>query len=256
MRLLGHNGEINTLLGNINWMKARQSSLSSQVWQSRLGELKPFVDAQSSDSANLDNVMELMVSSGRSPLEALMIMVPEAYKNQPDLVEHPEIVDFYEYYSGLQEAWDGPAQIVFSDGKQVGAVLDRNGLRPARYCITNNDLVIVSSEVGTVDVPEAEIVEKGRLAPGEMIAVDFSTNEIIKNWEIKKRISSKRPYGEWLKQRKEIEKQPFTANTQLEAPTLLQLQTAFGYSLEDLDMVINSMASLGCLLYTSDAADD
>ncbi|MEB3340114.1 glutamate synthase large subunit [Okeania sp.] len=245
MRLVGHNGEINTLLGNINWMKARQSSLSSGVWQSRLDELKPFVDDQSSDSANLDNVMELIVSSGRSPLETLMIMVPEAYKNQPDLVEHPEIVDFYEYYSGLQEAWDGPALLVFSDGKQVGAALDRNGLRPARYCITNDDLIIVSSEVGTVDVPEAKIVEKGRLAPGEMIAVDFGTNEILKNWEIKKRISSQRPYGEWLQQRKEIEKQSFTANTQLEAPTLLQLQTAFGYSLEDLDMVINSMASLG-----------
>ena len=174
MRLLGHNGEINTLLGNINWMKAREASLSSSLWQSRLDELTPFVDNQNSDSANLDNVMELMVRSGRSPLETLMIMVPEAYKNQPDLVDYPEITDFYEYYSGLQEAWDGPALLAFSDGKQVGAALDRNGLRPARYCITNNDLIVVASEAGVVEIPEIEILEKGRLGPGQMIAVDLS----------------------------------------------------------------------------------
>ncbi len=245
MRLLGHNGEINTLLGNINWMKAREASLSSSIWGSRLDELKPFVDAKSSDSANLDNVMELITRSGRSPLETLMIMVPEAYRNQPDLVDHPEIVDFYEYYSGLQESWDGPALLAFSDGKQVGAALDRNGLRPARYCITNDDLVIVASEAGVVEIPEAKIVEKGRLGPGQMIAVDLGTNEILKNWEIKKRISSQQPYGEWLKHRNQIEKQPFTANTKLESQTLLQLQTAFGYSLEDLDMVISDMANLG-----------
>lgn len=245
MRLLGHNGEINTLLGNINWMKAREASLSSSLWQSRLDELKPFVNNQSSDSANLDNVMELIVSSGRSPLESLMIMVPEAYKNQPDLADHPEIIDFYEYYSGLQEAWDGPALLVFSDGKQVGAALDRNGLRPARYCITNNDLIVVASEAGVVEIAETEIVEKGRLGPGKMIAVDLGTNEILKNWEIKKRISRQQPYTEWLKNRKQIVKQAFTANTKLESQTLLQLQTAFGYSFEDLDLIISDMAKLG-----------
>ncbi|MGB3509170.1 MAG: glutamate synthase-related protein [Microcoleaceae cyanobacterium] len=245
MRLLGHNGEINTLLGNINWMKAREASLKSSVWEERLKELKPFVDATNSDSANLDNVMELIVRSGRSPLETLMIMVPEAYRNQPDLVDHPEIVDFYEYYSGLQESWDGPALLVFSDGKQVGAALDRNGLRPARYCITNNDLIVVASEAGVVEIPETEIVEKGRLGPGQTIAVDLATNEILKNWEIKKRISAQLPYGEWLKQRKHITTQSFVANTQLDSQTLLRLQTAFGYSLEDLDMVISDMANLG-----------
>ncbi|WP_237396891.1 glutamate synthase large subunit [Okeania sp. KiyG1] len=245
MRLLGHNGEINTLLGNINWMKARESSLSSSTWGARLNELKPFVNADSSDSANLDNVMELIVRSGRSPMETLMIMVPEAYRNQPDLSEHPEIVDFYEYYSGLQEAWDGPALLVFSDGKQVGAALDRNGLRPARYCITNNDLIIVASEAGVVEIPEAEIVEKGRLGPGQMIAVDLATNEILKNWEIKKRISNQFPLGEWLQQRKQITRQSFVSNTQLDSQTLLRSQTAFGYSLEDLEMVISDMANLG-----------
>ncbi len=245
MRLLGHNGEINTLLGNINWMKAQEASLSSPIWGERLNELKPFVNAESSDSANLDNVVELIVRSGRSPLETLMIAVPEAYRNQPDLVEHPEIVDFYEYYSGLQEAWDGPALLVFSDGKQVGAALDRNGLRPARYCITNDDLIIVASEAGVVEIPEAEIVEKGRIGPGQMIAVDLATNEIMKNWEIKKRISARFPYGEWLKQRKQIKTKPFLGSLQLEAQTLLRLQTAFGYSLEDLEMVIADMANLG-----------
>ena len=245
MRLLGHNGEINTLLGNINWMRAREASLSSSLWESRLDELKPFVDNQNSDSANLDNVMELMVRSGGSPLEALMIMVPEAYKNQPDLIDYPEITDFYEYYSGLQEGWDGPALLAFSDGKQVGAALDRNGLRPARYCITNNDLVIVASEAGVVEIPEKEILEKGRLGPGQMIAVDLRTNEILKNWEIKKRISGQQPYREWLKNRKQIIKQPFIANSQLESQSLLQLQTAFGYSLEDLDLIITDMANLG-----------
>ena len=121
MRLLGHNGEINTLLGNINWMMAREADLSHAVWQDRLEVLKPTVNADNSDSANLDNVFELLVQSGRSPQEALMIMVPEAYQNQPDLQNRPEIVDFYEYHSGMQEAWDGPALLVFSDGKTVGS---------------------------------------------------------------------------------------------------------------------------------------
>jgi glutamate synthase (ferredoxin) len=114
-----------------------------------------------------------------------MIMVPEAYQNQPELANHPEIVDFYEFYSGLQEPWDGPALLVFSDGKKVGATLDRNGLRPARYCTTRDGLVVVASEAGVIDLPEAEILEKGRLGPGQMIAVDLETQEVQKNWEIK-----------------------------------------------------------------------
>jgi len=125
-----------------------------------------------------------------------MILVPEAYENQPDLSDRPEIVDFYEYYSGLQEAWDGPALLAFSDGKIVGAALDRNGLRPARYVITNDGMVIVSSEAGTVDIPEADIVEKGRLGPGQTIAVDLQTHEILHNWDIKQRVATAHPYGE------------------------------------------------------------
>ncbi len=244
MRLLGHNGEINTLLGNINWMRAREGVLSHPVWSERLKTLIPFVDADNSDSANLDNVMELLVRTGRCPLEALMIMVPEAYKNQPNLKDLPEITDFYEYYSGIQESWDGPALLVFSDGKQIGACLDRNGLRPARYCITKDGVIMVSSEAGVVDIPEDQILEKGRLGPGQMIAVDLSTHEILKNWDIKQRVAHEHPYREWLQQyRKDLEPQPFVSEKQLAPNDLLQQQTAFGYGAEDLDIQIADMAS-------------
>ncbi len=252
MRLLGHNGEINTLLGNINWMMAREASLNHPVWGNRLEELRPFVYIGNSDSANLDNVLELLVHSGRSPLEALMIMVPEAYKNQPSLRSYPEIVDFYEYYSGLQEAWDGPALLVFSDGRKIGATLDRNGLRPARYIITNDDYIVVASEAGVVDFPEANILEKGRLGPGQMIAVDLETHEILKNWEIKQRIAKRHPYGEWLRQhRQELGNREWeigngngkaSPTPALDRQTLLRHQLAFGYTTEDVEMVIQPMA--------------
>jgi glutamate synthase (ferredoxin) len=269
MRLLGHNGEINTLLGNINWMMAREATLSHPIWEDRFDELKPLVNVNNSDSATLDNVLELLVRSGRSPLEGLMMMVPEAYKNQPSLAEYPEIVDFYEYYSGLQESWDGPALLVFSDGKKVGATLDRNGLRPARYVITKDDYIVVASEAGVVDFPEENILEKGRLGPGQMIAVDLNTQEILKNWEIKQRIAKQHPYGEWLQQhRQELSKlvkgqsvvngngngngngHLSTNNEQLttdkiDTQVLLQQQIAFGYTIEDVEMVIHPMASTG-----------
>ncbi|MCX7592284.1 MAG: glutamate synthase-related protein [Fischerella sp.] len=273
MRLLGHNGEINTLLGNINWMTARQAILEHPVWGVRLEELKPFVHIDNSDSATLDNVLELLVRSGRSPLEALTIMVPEAYQNQPELRNYPEIVDFYEYYSGLQEAWDGPALLVFSDGLKVGATLDRNGLRPARYYITTDDCIIVASEAGVAEVNEANILEKGRLGPGQTIAVDLETCEVLKNWEIKQRVAKRHPYGEWLRQyRQELKslvnshlssvngkgnltndkgnglqttntQQPTT--TKIDRQTLLQHQVAFGYTTEDVEMVIQPMAIEG-----------
>ncbi|MGB7443910.1 MAG: glutamate synthase-related protein [Coleofasciculaceae cyanobacterium] len=269
MRLLGHNGEINTLLGNANWMMAREADLTHPIWGTRskqeeistqesalsqpaeasdngLNELKPFVNPDNSDSATLDNVLELLVRSGRSPLEALMIMVPEAYQNQPDLTQHPEIVDFYEYYSGLQESWDGPALVAFSDGKTVGATLDRNGLRPARYSITKDGYVVVASEAGVVDLPEAEIVEKGRLGPGQMIAVDLETNEVLKNWEIKQRVAAKNPYGQWLERyRRVLQPQPFVTATRLETEQLLRQQTAFGYTAEDVEMIIEAMTRQG-----------
>ncbi len=268
MRLLGHNGEINTLLGNINWMMAREADLTHPLWGTRTQEseirtqesalstpeetateldgLKPIVNPDNSDSATLDNVMELLVRSGCSPLEALMIMVPEAYKNQPDLENYPEIVDFYEYYSGIQEPWDGPALLVFSDGKTVGATLDRNGLRPARYTITRDGYVVVASEAGVVDLPEADIIEKGRLGPGQMIAVDIETHEILKNWEIKQRIARSQPYGQWLQEHRVVLKpQAFATQPQLEASVLLRQQTAFGYTAEDVEMIIQPMTLEG-----------
>ncbi|MEL7510755.1 MAG: glutamate synthase large subunit [Cyanobacteria bacterium J06554_3] len=245
MRLLGHNGEINTLVGNINWMKAREANLHHPSWGEDLALLKPVVNADNSDSANLDNAMELLVRTGRSPAQALTMLVPEAYKNQPELADYPEIVDYYEYYSSIQEPWDGPALVVFCDGKQVGATLDRNGLRPARYVVTKDGYVIVSSEAGVVDIPVEDIVEKGRLGPGQMLAVNFEDrHEILHNWDIKKRIAQAQPYGQWLKERRqEIAPQLFNEETRLDKQALLTQQTAFGFTAEDVDMVIQDMAA-------------
>ena len=247
MRLLGHNGEINTLLGNINWMAARENNLQVPGWEeAELESLTPIVNAQNSDSYNLDSAMELLVRTGRSIPEAAMILVPEAYRNQPDLQQYPAIVDFYEYHSGLQEPWDGPALLVFSDGKTVGATLDRNGLRPARYSITKDGYIVVSSETGVVDLPEAEIVEKGRLGPGQMIVVDLQSKEILRNWEIKQRVAQAKSYREWVqKYRQAIKIQSFEQQAQLEKADLLQQQTAFGYTAEDVEMIIQSMAIAG-----------
>jgi len=247
MRLLGHNGEINTLQGNINWMAAREAELASPHWSSAdLEALTPLVDNERSDSANLDSVMELLVRAGHTPAEAVAILVPEAYQNQPELASYPEIVDFYEYYSGIQEPWDGPAMLTFSDGKTVGAALDRNGLRPARYCITREGYAIVSSEAGVVEIPEGDIVEKGRLGPGQTIAVDLERGEILKNWEIKQRIARQNPYGEWVRaHRAEAAKQPFSEAPSWDEAALRQQQAAFGYTAEDLEIVIQPMATQG-----------
>ncbi len=248
MRMLGHNGEINTLLGNINWMSAREAALQVSGWShDELDSLTPIVNASNSDSYNLDSVLELLVRTGRSPLEAAMVLVPEAYKNQPALKDHPEITDFYEYYSGLQEPWDGPALLVFSDGKTVGAGLDRNGLRPARYCITKNNTIVVGSEAGVVPLPEADIIEKGRLAPGQMIAVDLQRKQILKNDQIKQQVARRHPYGEWVKaHRQDMGSETFQEATLFpDAQTVLQQQAAFGYSAEDVEMVIVPMANQG-----------
>jgi glutamate synthase (ferredoxin) len=246
MRILGHNGEINTLLGNINWMTAREKDLDHPVWNDRLKELQPILNLENSDSGTLDNVLELMVHSGRSPIEGLMVMVPEAYKNQPELAEYPEIVDFYDYYNGLQESWDGPALLAFSDGKTVGASLDRNGLRPARYCITKDGYIVVGSEAGVVDLPLENIVEKGRLGPGQTIVVNLETHEVLHNWEVKQRVARSLPYGAWLKQHGQVlESQPFAGALTVAPDQLVQQQTAFGYTLEDVEMIVNDMAENG-----------
>ncbi|WP_264319490.1 glutamate synthase-related protein [Zarconia navalis] len=248
MRLLGHNGEINTLLGNINWMKARQAEFSHPNWGDRIEQLIPCVDTNISDSANLDNSFELLVKSGRSTLESLMLLVPEAYQNQPELDNDREVVDFYEYYSGIQEPWDGPALLAFSDGKVVGAGLDRNGLRPARYVLTRDRLVIVASEAGVVDLDPGNILEKGRLGPGQMLAVDLENHQVLKNWDIKRKISGEHPYGEWVAARPKLGIAPTNGSAPPadvpDAQALVQQQTAFGYTKEDVDMIIVPMAQL------------
>ncbi|KAL6657438.1 hypothetical protein ACP70R_005218 [Stipagrostis hirtigluma subsp. patula] len=247
MRLLGHNGEINTIQGNLNWMRSREATLQSPVWRGREHEIRPFGDPKASDSANLDSTAELLLRSGRSPAEALMILVPEAYKNHPTLsIKYPEVIDFYEYYKGQMEAWDGPALLLFSDGRTVGATLDRNGLRPARYWRTSDDFVYVASEVGVIPMDESKVVMKGRLGPGMMIAVDLQTGQVLENTEVKKSVALAKPYGTWLQERKRsIKPVNFLSSTVMDNETVLRHQQAFGYSSEDVQLVIESMASQG-----------
>lgn len=221
MRVVGHNGEINTLLGNVNWIKAREASKTSIPQGTKAGRpktfrdyvdydstenivtmcntqdlpevLEPVVNLDRSDSANLDSVFELMTMSRHRAPCALMAMVPAAYENNPDLKNNPEIVDFYRFHGGLLEAWDGPALLVFSDGKSIGASLDRNGLRPARYSIAKDGSVYMMSETGVIpELPEADIVEKGRLGPGQMINVDLATGDFKDNIRIKSEIASRK----------------------------------------------------------------
>uniref|UniRef100_A0A0E0EFJ4 Ferredoxin-dependent glutamate synthase, chloroplastic n=1 Tax=Oryza meridionalis TaxID=40149 RepID=A0A0E0EFJ4_9ORYZ len=247
MRLLGHNGEINTIQGNLNWMRSREATLQSPVWRGREHEIRPFGDPKASDSANLDSTAELLLRSGRSPAEAMMILVPEAYKNHPTLsIKYPEVIDFYDYYKGQMEAWDGPALLLFSDGRTVGACLDRNGLRPARYWRTSDDFVYVASEVGVIPMDESKVVMKGRLGPGMMITVDLQTGQVLENTEVKKSVASANPYGSWLQQStRSIKPVNFQSSVAMDNETVLRHQQAFGYSSEDVQMVIETMASQG-----------
>ncbi len=245
MKLIAHNGEINTLLGNLNWMKSKESILTHHYWSEFENEIRPVTDSSNSDSSNLDAVMELLVMSGKSPQEALMILVPEAYCGHPDLQKFPEIVSFYDYYAGLQEPWDGPALIVFTDGKILGAALDRNGLRPARYSIDVNGIVLLSSESGVVDLDNSNIVKKGRLGPGQMLCVDLVNRAILSNWTIKQSIASKYPYKKWLdRYQQTLSAQPYLDDLSISSSEMLKLHTAFGYTSEDVELVIEHMASL------------
>ncbi|XP_048432440.1 ferredoxin-dependent glutamate synthase, chloroplastic isoform X2 [Pyrus x bretschneideri] len=247
MRLLGHNGEINTIQGNLNWMQSREASLKSPVWNGRENEIRPFGNPKASDSANLDSAAEFLLRSGHSAEEALMILVPEGYKNHPTLsIKYPEVIDFYDYYKGQMEAWDGPALLLFSDGKTVGACLDRNGLRPARYWRTSDNVVYVASEVGVVPVDDSKITMKGRLGPGMMIAADLISGQVYENTEVKKRVALSNPYGKWLQENmRSLKAVNFLSATVAENDAILRRQQAFGYSSEDVQMVIETMASQG-----------
>ncbi|MCX5946029.1 MAG: glutamate synthase large subunit [Cyanobacteria bacterium] len=242
MRLLGHNGEINTLLGNLNWARAAEANLDA-VWGEAAGDLKPVVNPAFSDSANLDATLELLVRSGRPVTDSLLTLVPEAFRQQPELESRPEIQAFYEFNACLQEPWDGPALLVFSDGRSVGATLDRNGLRPARYCITSDGYVVMGSETGVVELEESRIVEKGRLGPGQMLAVDLEQGRLLRNWEVKAEAAARHPYGAWLAEhRRQLTPQPWQQDRQLGELELLRQQTAFGFTAEDMELVIDDMA--------------
>ncbi|KAH0972199.1 hypothetical protein GBA52_024355 [Prunus armeniaca] len=250
MRLLGHNGEINTIQltphlcsGNLNWMQSREASLKSPVWNGRENEIRPYGNPKASDSANLDSAAELLLRSGRSAEEALMILVPEGYKNHPTLsIKYPEVVDFYDYYKGQMEPWDGPALLLFSDGKTVGACLDRNGLRPARYWRTSDNVVYVASEVGVLPVDDSKITMKGRLGPGMMIAADLISGQVYENTEVKKRVALSHPYGKWVQENmRSLKAVNFLSGTVAENDAILRRQQAFGYSSEDVQMVIETI---------------
>jgi len=249
MRFLGHNGEINTLQGNLNWMASREADMEHPVWGGREASLRPVCNPAVSDSANLDRVAELLVKTGRSVPETMMLLVPEAYRNHPTLQrEYPEVTAFYDFYSGLQEAWDGPALLVFSDGKTLGARLDRNGLRPARFWRTADGMVYVASEVGVLgDVLSnaTNVVAKGRLGPGMMVTVDLATGDFQENVAIARQVAAGAPYALWNQQNVRLPKTEPLGGATLDAETLMQLQTASGYSAEDVGMVIESMAAEG-----------
>ena len=245
MRILGHNGEINTLLGNLKWMEAREASLNHPTLN-EVASMGPVVNLSNSDSANLDSVVELFLHFGHSCPEALMFLIPEAYENNPKLKYYENLIDFYEYCSGFQEAWDGPALIVFTDGYTVGASLDRNGLRPARYCVTQDNVLILASEGGVLNINPSLIKLKGRLGPGEMIVLDLQEKLLMRNLEIKNKIASLRPYGEWIKQNRQIiiPSSFLTCNT-FSSQEVFKRQTCFGYTSEDIELVIENMAIQG-----------
>ena len=245
MRLLGHNGEINTLLGNINWASAAEANLEA-VWGDAAADLRPLVNPAFSASANLDATLELLVRSGRPITDSLLTLVPEAFRQQPELEQRPAIRAFYEYNACLQEPWDGPALLVFSDGRMVGATLDRNGLRPARYCLTADGYVVMGSETGVVELEESNIIEKGRLGPGQMLAVDLEQGRLLRNWEVKGEAAARHPYDAWLAEhRRSLPEGAWQHERLLADLDLLRLQTAFGFTAEDLDLVIEEMAGSG-----------
>ena len=241
MRHMCHNGEINTLRGNVNWMRARQGQFESEIFGDELKRLFPIIDPETSDSGIFDNVMELLLLSGRPLPEVLMMMIPEAWENHASM--SPEKTAFYEYMSCLMEPWDGPASVAFTDGRYVGAVLDRNGLRPSRYYLTNDDRVIMASEVGVLPVDPKIVIAKGRLQPGRMFLVDFEQGRLIPDEEIKTAIANERPYAFWLKkQRLELDELPCPiAPRGFEPDTLLPRLQAFGYTTETLQFMLLPM---------------
>jgi glutamate synthase (NADPH) large chain len=242
-RMIAHNGEINTVKGNRNWMRSREAQLASDL----IGDiepLRPIVTPSGSDSASFDEVVELLYMSGRSLPHAMMMMIPEAWEKQSDI--EPNRKNFYEYHSMLMEPWDGPAAVVFTDGALVGATLDRNGLRPGRYLITDDGLVVLASEIGVVDIDPSKVVRKGRLQPGRMFLADTVNGRLIDDDEIKAEIASLEPWGEWLEENRiklsELPEREHIAHT---VSSVNRRQRTFGYTEEELRILVAPMARTG-----------
>ena len=244
-RYAAHNGEINTLRGNINWMRARETLCRSDVFGEDLQKLFPIIPEGQSDTATFDNVLEFLVQTGRPLAHAVLMMIPEPWRNHESM--DPARRAFYEYHATLMEPWDGPASIAFTDGTVIGAVLDRNGLRPSRYIVTKDDMVIMASEVGVLDVPPENVLVKERLHPGRIFLVDTKQGRIIDDEEIKRELAAERPYEQWLSQGlvhiSDLPAPPYTAPTSHE--TVRPRQRAFGYTTEDLQILIQPMAKGG-----------
>ena len=248
-RFLAHNGEINTVRGNVNWMYARRRSMSSDLIGPDLSKMWPIIPHGQSDTACIDNALEILVAGGYQLAHAMMMLIPEAWAGNP--LMDADRKAFYEYYAALMEPWDGPAAIAFTDGRQIGATLDRNGLRPARYVVTDDDHVIMASEAGVLPVPEERIVRKWRLQPGKMLLIDLEEGRIIDDEEIKRKLAGAHPYAEWLKATQfKLEDLPESSDQNgtprpNDLSALLQNQQAFGYTQEDISFFLEPMAREG-----------
>jgi glutamate synthase (NADPH/NADH) large chain len=243
-RMIAHNGEINTLRGNVNWMAARHAAMSSKLLGADLEKLWPLIAEDQSDSACFDNALELLVAGGYSLPHAMMLLIPEAWAGNPLMDEERRA--FYEYHAALIEPWDGPAAVAFTDGRTIGATLDRNGLRPARYLITDDDLVLMASEMGVLDIPQNKIIKKWRLQPGKMFLIDLQAGRIIDDAELKNQLATAKPYRQWIEQsRYFLADLPDVAFNEKLNATLLDTQQAFGYTQEDVKFILTPMASAG-----------
>ena len=244
-RLICHNGEINTVRGNVNWIRARQGAISSPILGKDLDKIWPLIYDGQSDSASFDNALELLVMGGYSVAHAVMMMIPEAWENHT--LMDPARRAFYEYHAAMMEPWDGPASIAFTDGRQIGATLDRNGLRPSRYIVTDDDLVIMGSECGCLPIPEEKIVKKWRLQPGKMFLVDLEKGRIVDDKELKDSLASAKPYAEWIERiRVKLDEVESEKTVPLKSGVaLLDRQQAFAYTQEDLKFIMQPMAATG-----------
>src|SRR3954467_11125246 len=243
-RVIAHNGEINTLMGNVNWMRARESRLASHLFGGDLPKIFPIVRPGGSDSPTFDNVLELLMLAGRSLPHAIMMMIPEAHEGRDDLPD--ELKAFYEFHASFMEPWDGPAAVAFTDGRLIGATLDRNGLRPGRWLETHDGLVVLGSEAGLLDIPPERVKRLGRLQPGKLFLVDLERHRIVADNEVKAEIAGQRPYRKWLDKHRVHFADLAPAHVTLTGvEPLLRRQMAFGYSQEDLRVLISPMAARG-----------